>query len=137
MWKRGGVSRNPTGGAAIVFEHDCREWRHHTVCVVDNGRDGVIRQLSLQGGLPVVVIAVRERGGKQGLHRRERHGLDRVKNRFAKRAERPQHTFSGRDRSAVAGNHGDEWRAIGTMQERGVRRQFVGSGCDEVTEVTE
>ena len=42
------------------------------------------------------------------------------KNRCAESAERLQHAFTGRDRSAVAGDHGDEWRAIRTMQERDV-----------------
>ena len=65
MRKSGGVSGNPTGGAAIVFENDCREWRNHTVGMVDNGRHGVIRQLSLQSGLPVVVVP----SGNEGASR--------------------------------------------------------------------
>src|SRR5215469_15110431 len=100
-----GILWNATGGSAIIFENNKGMRGTHTVRVLDNSGNRIVWQIPLQRGLPIILIPVRERWAEQRLHRWERHGLDTINNRVAKRAKRFEDPFAIGDIAAVAGDH--------------------------------
>ena len=131
----GGFARNPACGAAIIFENDKRKWGTSAGSLLDDRRDRVVRQFPLQRGLPIVVIAIRERWAKQRLHRGKRHGLNAVNNRAAELAQRLQDAFPICNIAAIARDHCNQRRTIRTVKKSGVCRQFVGSRRHVITEM--
>src|SRR5437762_3560924 len=105
MWKCRGVLRHAAGGASVILENDGGKRGGHTVGMLHNRGDRIVRQFLVQRGFPIIVIPVGKGWAQQRLHRWKRHGLDSVKNWLAELAQRLEKALALGGISAVAGDH--------------------------------